>query len=126
MGLIRMIVAFISLQLHQLPGTSSSAATGHDLALARQFFEANRASPAIFASAIPELSNPQMKDAWIAEQQQHMRIFESNKSHSQWTAEFDGGAIPRQISLPQQPQTMTSDREFCICSVLSCYMVLVQ
>ncbi|KAJ4476947.1 hypothetical protein C8J55DRAFT_516205 [Lentinula edodes] len=98
-----------SSRLHQLPGTSSSAATGHDLALARQFFEANRASPAIFASAIPELSNPQMKDAWIAEQQQHMRIFESNKSHSQWTAEFDGGATSRQISLPQQPRTMTSD-----------------
>ncbi|KAJ3809162.1 hypothetical protein F5876DRAFT_44473 [Lentinula aff. lateritia] len=96
-------------QLHQLPGTSSAAATGHDLALARQFFEANRATPAIFASAIPELSNPQMKDAWIAEQQQHMRIFESTKSHSQWTAEFDGRAISRQISLPQQPQTMTSD-----------------
>ncbi|KAJ3803231.1 hypothetical protein GGU11DRAFT_834398 [Lentinula aff. detonsa] len=100
-----------SSRLHQLPGTSSSIATGQDLVLARQFFEANQGGPAFVPSVIPELSNPQLKDAWIAEQQQHMRMFESNKSQSQWAAEFDGSVMSRQISLPQQPQTMHSDSQ---------------
>ncbi|KAJ4483185.1 hypothetical protein J3R30DRAFT_1742688 [Lentinula aciculospora] len=95
-----------SSRLHHLPGTSSSAATGQDIALARQFFEASHGGPAFVPSAIPELSNSQMKDAWIVEQQQHMRVLESTKSQSQWAAEFDGNA---QTSLPQQPQSMHSD-----------------
>ncbi|KAF9070108.1 hypothetical protein BDP27DRAFT_1324300 [Rhodocollybia butyracea] len=100
-----------SSRLHQLPGTSSTAANGQDLALARQFFQTNHSGPTF--AAIPELSdNPQMKEAWIAEQQQHMRMFESQKSpQSQWAAEFDGNAMARQTPLPQQPhhQSFHSD-----------------
>ncbi|KIK67167.1 hypothetical protein GYMLUDRAFT_69359 [Collybiopsis luxurians FD-317 M1] len=93
-----------SSRLHQLPGTSSSAATTQDLAMARQFFESGNGAPTFSPSAIPELAGPHMNEAWVAEQQHQMRMFESSKAaQSQWATEFDGAATL------QTPQAVASD-----------------
>ncbi|KAK7035448.1 Peroxisomal membrane signal receptor PTS1 [Paramarasmius palmivorus] len=79
-------------RLQHLPGTSSSAATSQDLALARQFFETNNGGRT-FAMP-PELARemssfqPQINDAWVVEQQQQMRAFQANQAQTQWAAEF--------------------------------------
>lgn len=113
--------SFDLLQLQQLPGTSSSAATGQDIALARQFFEASHGGPAFAPSAIPELSSPQINEAWVAEQQQHMRMFESSKVQSQWAAEFDGSAMMSRQT-PLAPQLLHSDRKLYSCLVITLFI----
>ncbi|KAJ7163573.1 hypothetical protein C8R43DRAFT_990111 [Mycena crocata] len=85
-----------SARLHQLPGTNSSGASQHDLALARQFFESGP-GPAFGApnpaelARFHELSGRSMSEAsegWIMEQQKSMRGFEAGAAPAAWAAEF--------------------------------------
>ncbi|KAF5393344.1 hypothetical protein D9757_000793 [Collybiopsis confluens] len=101
-----------SSRLHHLPGTSPSVATGQDLALARQFFEAGNGVPTFSPSVIQELSSPQLKEAWVSDQQHHMRMFESNQAPTpQWATEFDGRAIRQmQEAATSDPHQMASFR----------------
>ncbi|PFH53854.1 hypothetical protein AMATHDRAFT_136767 [Amanita thiersii Skay4041] len=88
-------------QLRQLPGTTS-APNEHDLALARQFFEANPhhqqrfLGPAPFSlpaeahstqGSVPVgPSGPDLNEAWLMKQQNHSSL----AGPSQWAAEFNG------------------------------------
>ncbi|KII92734.1 hypothetical protein PLICRDRAFT_103768 [Plicaturopsis crispa FD-325 SS-3] len=112
-------------QLHHLPGTSAAAASEHDLAMARHFFETNRQGPSAgpMFGAPPHLppaemarmgeisgrGGPDLHEAWARDQQQQFRAYED--AQNAWIAEFGSGG---QHSLPggSAQQNMSSRPEF--------------
>ncbi|KAJ6625896.1 peroxisome targeting signal receptor [Mycena sp. CBHHK59/15] len=106
-----------SSRLHQLPGTSTSGASQHDLALARQFFESGPGVGPAFGAPNPselarfhELAGRPMSEAneaWVMEQQKHMLGFEANSTLAGWAAEF--GASPALASSPSQQRVARPD-----------------
>ncbi|KIY74324.1 TPR-like protein [Cylindrobasidium torrendii FP15055 ss-10] len=102
-----------SSRLNFLPSSSSAVASEKDLALARQFFEANGTNaPALRAGlSAPRFhgAGPDINDAWVIEQQQRMLSFEAQKSHHQassgWANEF---ASQPQHSSVSQPASSSS------------------
>ncbi|TFK44351.1 hypothetical protein BDQ12DRAFT_593404 [Crucibulum laeve] len=107
-------------QFHALPGTPSAAASEHDVALARQFFEANaqgHAGPA-FSMPHPDMARmgemtgrPDLSEAWLMEQQNHMQAFEESKAHGGWAAEF-GGPPQMTSPIPSMQQNMGGRPEY--------------
>lgn len=97
------------LQLHQLPGLSVPSASQHDIALARQFFEANpqthgpgpQFSPVHAAelarSKVFSNGRPDLNEAWT---EQNIRAFsESSNAPGAWSTEFGiSSQIPPQAS----------------------------
>ncbi|KAF8919890.1 peroxisome targeting signal receptor [Mucidula mucida] len=96
-----------SSRLNFLPTSSSAVASEQDLALARQFFEANGNAPAIRAGlSAPRFAGagPEINEAWVMEQQQRMLSFEAQKSQpnfaSSWSSEFKASAQPQSSIAP--------------------------
>lgn len=86
-------------------------ANPHDVALARRFFEGNGQSSAEGAAfnithhvPMAELARMgdvtgrggDMGDAWLMEQQNHIRAYEQSKTQATWASEF--GNSPQQLS----------------------------
>ncbi|KAJ7188062.1 hypothetical protein C8R46DRAFT_1053535 [Mycena filopes] len=102
-----------SSRLHQLPGTSAAGASQHDLAMARQFFESGSAAgPAFSTPNAAELARfhelgagpmSEANEAWLMEQQQHLRGFEANAASAGWAAEFVG---PQATTTPSPQQQL--------------------
>ncbi|KAK0485753.1 hypothetical protein IW261DRAFT_1451818 [Armillaria novae-zelandiae] len=105
-----------SSRLQFLPTTSVPAASEQDLALARQFFEANGAGPAFrpaFSVPGPALAGPaapEFNEAWVTEQQARLRHFESQKAQSPWATEFGSSKFLPQG--PSTPQSLAGPQDF--------------
>ncbi|KAF8894083.1 peroxisome targeting signal receptor [Infundibulicybe gibba] len=95
-----------SSRLHQLPGISSNAANEHDVALARQFFEATpqgyvpnihaqMSHPAEFARMEPN-SRPEAKnESWVMEQHE-------SRTQAAWATEFGASGQPQNFNPMQE------------------------
>ncbi|KAI0088040.1 hypothetical protein BDY19DRAFT_951643 [Irpex rosettiformis] len=107
-----------SSRLHHLPGTAVPAATEHDLALARQFFEGNASSPmagpAFARPHIPppemmlQSSQPDLNQLWGNSREREllahsMSMTDFKPQSSAWASEF-GNAPTMHAALPPQTQ----------------------
>ncbi|EGO00115.1 hypothetical protein SERLA73DRAFT_180560 [Serpula lacrymans var. lacrymans S7.3] len=114
-----------SSRLHHLPGTAPQQANDHDVAMARQFFEAQQPGPGQNFTLPPHIhpaellrlgelnGRPDLNEAWMREQQ-YKSVLQEPMSQSSWAAEFGHSAdqiqptaVPEHnMSVQQRPSYM--------------------